>query len=61
MKWGTTSTSAQLIGNFAGALEDIDRRLSLGASLSGKTVAEGSGTLAMLPQEQTLPVLSLEQ
>jgi hypothetical protein len=62
MKWGTTSTSAQLTGNFAGALEDIsigDCRL---VHLLAENRSQGvRGLLQYSPQEQTLPVLSLEQ
>jgi hypothetical protein len=60
MKMGTASTSAQLTGNFAGALEDISigdcRLLHLFAE---KAAAEGSAIFAMLPRHLSVP--SLEQ
>jgi hypothetical protein len=62
MKWGTTSTSAQLAGNFAGALEDVSigdcRLVHLLAEKRSQSVR---GLLQYSSQEQTLPVLSLEQ
>ena len=49
--WGTTSTSAQLTGNFAGAPEDTsigDRRLV--RLLAGKLVAQRFGTFATVSE-----------